>query len=69
MPLIDIGRKAAVYGFRHLVQSVDYHLLRGLAAPEKVAITVEVIHGSKKSEAKFMEDKDNKDAKPEGKQQ
>jgi pilus assembly protein CpaB len=39
--------------------------------PERVAITVEVIHGTKKSEAKFTEDKDGKDikeAKPEGKQ-
>ena len=38
--LIDVGRKAAVYGFRHLLQSVDYHLLRGLAAPEKVAMVL-----------------------------
>jgi pilus assembly protein CpaB len=39
------------------------------AAPEKMAITVEIINGSKKSETKFVQDKDNKDSKPEGKQQ
>ncbi|HWZ31305.1 MAG TPA: Flp pilus assembly protein CpaB [Bryobacteraceae bacterium] len=36
-------------------------------APERVNITVEVIHGSKKSETKFQEDKE-KDPKNEGKQ-
>jgi MoaA/NifB/PqqE/SkfB family radical SAM enzyme len=40
MNLIDVGRKAAVYGFRHLLQSFDYHLLHGLAAPEKVAMVL-----------------------------
>ena len=40
MTLIDVGRKAAVYGFRHLVHSLDYHLLCGLAAPEKVAMVL-----------------------------
>ena len=40
MTLIDVGRKAAVYGFRHLLQSFDHHLLRGLAAPEKVAMVL-----------------------------
>ncbi len=40
MTLIDAGRKAAVYGFRHLLQSFGYHLLRGLAAPEKVALVL-----------------------------
>lgn len=38
--LIDVGRKAAVYGFRHLLESLDYHLRRGLAAPEKVAMVL-----------------------------
>ena len=38
MTLIDVGTKAAVYGFRHVLQSFDYHLLRGLAAPDKVAM-------------------------------
>ena len=40
MSLIDVGRKAAVYGFRHVLQSFDYHLLRGLAAPDKVALVL-----------------------------
>lgn len=40
MNLAGIGRKAAVYGFRHLLQSADYHFLRGLAAPEKVALVL-----------------------------
>jgi MoaA/NifB/PqqE/SkfB family radical SAM enzyme len=40
MSLVDTGRKAAVYGFRHLLQSFDSHLLRGLAAPEKVAMVL-----------------------------
>ena len=31
---------AAAYGIRHLLQSFDYHLLRGLAAPEKVALVL-----------------------------
>ena len=38
--LAGIGRKAAVYGFRHLLQSVDYHLMRGLATPDKVAMVL-----------------------------
>ncbi len=38
MTLIDAGRKAAVYGFRHLLHNVDYHLLHGLAAPDKIAM-------------------------------
>jgi Fe-coproporphyrin III synthase len=40
MTLIDGGRKAAIYGFRHLLESFDYHLMRGLAAPEKVALVL-----------------------------
>lgn len=40
MTLIDVSTKAAVYGFRHLLQGFDYHLLRGLAAPEKVAMVL-----------------------------
>ncbi len=40
MTLNDVGRKAAVYGFRHLLQSFDYHLRRGLVAPEKVAMVL-----------------------------
>jgi MoaA/NifB/PqqE/SkfB family radical SAM enzyme len=40
MTLVDVGREAAVYGFRHLLQCFDYHLLRGLAAPEKVAMVL-----------------------------
>jgi hypothetical protein len=40
MSLIDVGRKAAVYGFRHVLQSFDYHLLRGLAAPDKAALVL-----------------------------
>jgi MoaA/NifB/PqqE/SkfB family radical SAM enzyme len=40
MTLIDVGRKAAVYGFRHLLQGFDYRLRRGLAAPEKVAMVL-----------------------------
>ena len=38
--LVDAGRKAAVYGFRHLLHSFDYHLLRGLAAPDKIAMVL-----------------------------
>ena len=38
--LVDTGRKAAVYGFRHLLHNFDYHLLRGLAAPDKVALVL-----------------------------
>lgn len=38
--LVDAGRKAAVYGFRHLLHNFDYHLLRGLAAPDKVAMVL-----------------------------
>ena len=38
--LIEAGRKAAVYGFRHFLHSFDYHLLRGLAAPDKVAMVL-----------------------------
>jgi MoaA/NifB/PqqE/SkfB family radical SAM enzyme len=40
MSPIEVGRKAAVYGFRHLLHSFDYHLLRGLAAPDKVAMVL-----------------------------
>lgn len=40
MPLTDIGRKAAVYGCRHILQRVDRHLMRGLAAPERVAMVL-----------------------------
>ncbi len=40
MTLIDAGTKAAVYGLRHLLQSFDYHLQRGLAAPAKVAMVL-----------------------------
>lgn len=40
MTLMDVGSKAAVYGFRHLLQRIDYHFLRGLAAPEKVAMVL-----------------------------
>jgi MoaA/NifB/PqqE/SkfB family radical SAM enzyme len=40
MTLIDIAGKAAVYGFRHFLQTADYHLLRGLAVPEKVAMVL-----------------------------
>jgi len=40
MTLIDVGRKAAVYGFRHLLQGFDYRLRRGLAAPDKVAMVL-----------------------------
>src|SRR5579863_3004182 len=40
MTLVDTGRKAAVYGVRHLLHSVDYHLRRGLAAPDKVAMVL-----------------------------
>jgi Fe-coproporphyrin III synthase len=36
--LIDASRKAVIYGLRHLLESVDYHLMRGLAAPEKVTM-------------------------------
>ena len=38
--LVEAGRKATVYGFRHLLQSFDYHLTRGLAAPDKVAMVL-----------------------------
>jgi MoaA/NifB/PqqE/SkfB family radical SAM enzyme len=38
--LVDVGRKAAVYGFRHLLHSFDYHLLRGLVCPDKVAMVL-----------------------------
>ena len=39
------------------------------APPEKVQVTVEVIHGSKKTETKFQEDAaEQKDRKPESKQ-
>ena len=38
--LLDAGRKAAVYGVRHLLHKLDYHLLRGLAAPDKVAMVL-----------------------------
>jgi MoaA/NifB/PqqE/SkfB family radical SAM enzyme len=40
MTLVDAGTKAAVYGFRHLLHNFDYHLLRGLAAPDKVAMVL-----------------------------
>ena len=40
MTLIDASTKAAVYGSRHLLQSLDYHLLLGLAPPEKVAMVL-----------------------------
>jgi len=36
--LIDASRKAAIYGVRHLLESLDYHLMRGLAPPEKVTM-------------------------------
>jgi MoaA/NifB/PqqE/SkfB family radical SAM enzyme len=36
----DAGRKAAVYGLRHLAHNVDYHLRRGMAAPDKVALVL-----------------------------
>jgi hypothetical protein len=39
-PLVDVARKAAVYGFRHFLQSFDYHLLRGLAPPDKIAMVL-----------------------------
>jgi MoaA/NifB/PqqE/SkfB family radical SAM enzyme len=38
--LVEAGRKAAVYGFRHCLHSFDYHLKRGLAAPDKVAMVL-----------------------------
>jgi MoaA/NifB/PqqE/SkfB family radical SAM enzyme len=38
--LLEAGTKAAIYGVRHLVHSFDYHLLRGLAAPDKVAMVL-----------------------------
>ena len=38
--LFEVGRKAAVYGLRHLLHSFDYHLQRGLAAPDKVAMVL-----------------------------
>jgi len=38
--LVEVGRNAAVYGFRHLLHSFDYHLLRGLAAPDKVGMVL-----------------------------
>lgn len=38
--LVEVGRKAAVYGVRHLLHSFDYHLQRGLAAPDKVAMVL-----------------------------
>ena len=40
MTLLDIGKKAAVYGSRHLLQVFDSRLRRGLAAPEKVAMVL-----------------------------
>jgi MoaA/NifB/PqqE/SkfB family radical SAM enzyme len=40
IPLLDISRKAAVYGLRHFLQSLDYHLLRGIAPPDKVAMVL-----------------------------
>jgi MoaA/NifB/PqqE/SkfB family radical SAM enzyme len=38
--LVEAGRKAAVYGFRHLLHSFDYRLRGGLAAPDKVALVL-----------------------------
>lgn len=40
MRLIDISRKAAVYGCRHILQNCDSRLMRGLAAPERVALVL-----------------------------
>lgn len=40
MSLIDISRKAAVYGCRHILQNCDSRLMRGLAAPERVAMVL-----------------------------
>lgn len=40
MSLIEVGRNAAVYGLRHLLQHFDSRLRRGLAAPEKVALVL-----------------------------
>jgi len=40
MTLIDAGAMAATYGFRHLLQGLDYHLMRGLPAPEKVSMVL-----------------------------
>jgi MoaA/NifB/PqqE/SkfB family radical SAM enzyme len=40
MTVVEAGRKAAVYGVRHLLHSLDYHLGRGLAAPDKVAMVL-----------------------------
>lgn len=39
-PLVEAGHKAAVYGFRHLLHSFDYHLSRGLCAPDKIAMVL-----------------------------
>jgi MoaA/NifB/PqqE/SkfB family radical SAM enzyme len=38
--LVYAARKAAVYGFRHLAHSFDYHLLRGVAPPDKIAMVL-----------------------------
>jgi MoaA/NifB/PqqE/SkfB family radical SAM enzyme len=38
--VVEAGRKAAVYGFRHLRHTFDYHLQRGLAPPDKVAMVL-----------------------------
>jgi len=38
--LVEAGTKAAVYGLRHLLHSFGYHLLRGVAAPDKVAMVL-----------------------------
>jgi len=38
--LLDAGRKAAVYGVRHLLHKLDYQIERGLAPPDKVALVL-----------------------------
>src|SRR4051812_18475872 len=40
MTLIDIGRQASIYGTRHLLHRIDYHLQRGLAPPDMVAMAL-----------------------------
>ena len=39
-PLVDVAATAAVYGLRHLTHKLDYHLQRGLAPPDKVAMVL-----------------------------
>lgn len=38
--LMDIGTKAAIYGTRHLLHRIDYHLQFGMAPPDMVAMAL-----------------------------